>query len=346
MNRSTALQAWLHQQGPLQADQLTSASSDASFRRYYRVATRPGPTPGAACAAQPVWHQASSLIVMDAPPPQEDCRPFVAVADCLRAGGVRAPQVHAADLAQGFLLLEDFGDQTLLAALGAGQAADPLYREALDVLCRLQAISSGTLPGYDLARLRNEVELFPTWYLDRHLQRPLDPAGLQVWQQTTELLLQACMAQPQVLVHRDYHSRNLMVQASGLGVLDFQDAVIGPITYDLVSLLRDAYIDFPEDQQIDWLVRWWQQARATGLPVGDDFGALYRDFEWMGVQRQLKVLGIFARLHHRDGKSAYLASLPRVLGYLESACARYNELRPLGRLIASQHDALREGLSF
>lgn len=328
--RITALRQWLQDDCGLASDALQPASSDASFRRYFRI--RDGER---------------SWIVMDAPPDHEDCRPFLAVAALLREAGLHAPQVHAEHLGQGFLLLEDLGDRTYLDALRSGTAPDPLYRAALGALCRLQAVAgAGQVPHYDSAKLRQEIELFPTWYLDRHLGRPLDTADRALWQRVTDTLLQACTSQGQVFVHRDYHSRNLMVCADGPGLLDFQDAVIGPVTYDPVSLLRDAYIDFDEAQQIDWLVRWWEQARAEGLPVAQDFGVCYRDFEWMGVQRQLKVLGIFARLHHRDGKSAYLDSLPRVLAYVQGACERYAELRPLSRLLAASHDQLSEGLSF
>ncbi len=346
MNRSEILLNWLRAVGGILPDTLVPASSDASFRRYFRVQTAADAAPGQG------WAPGTSLIVMDAPPPREDCHPFVHVAGLLHQGGLLAPQVLAADLAQGFLLLSDLGPDTLLDRLQAGSTADPLYRTALRDLCRLQAITPANLPAYDLDRLRTEIELFPAWYLDRHLQRPLDTSAQHVWNTCTDTLLAACLRQPQVLVHRDYHSRNLMVPptAAGapeqLGILDFQDAVRGPITYDLVSLLRDAYIDFPEDVQVDWLVRWWQTARNAGLPVPEDFGELYRDFEWMGVQRHLKVLGIFARLNYRDGKPGYLSSMPRVLAYLQAACERYVELRPLSRLLAQQHDALRQGMSF
>jgi aminoglycoside/choline kinase family phosphotransferase len=329
MNRSDALRSWLATHCGMSAARLEVASSDASFRRYFRVTDH-----------DRTW------IVMDAPPDREDCRPFVHVAGLLRGAGLHAPEVRIADLEQGFLLLEDLGPETYLDAL-AQRPADPLYRAALAALCRLQAIRpADPFPSYDHERLRQEIELFPTWYLERHLGRGLDAAGRAIWEGCSEALLRNCSAQAQVFVHRDFHSRNLMVCDDGPGILDFQDAVLGPITYDLVSLLRDAYVDFEEAQQIDWLVRWWELARTAGLPVPEDFGTLYRDFEWMGVQRQLKVLGIFARLNYRDHKPAYLASLPRVLGYLQSSCERYAELRPLSRLLAASHDTLRDGLSF
>ena len=329
MNRPEALHTWLASTCGFPDVTLTVASSDASFRQYFRFQAG-----------------ARTLIVMDAPPPHEDCRPFVTMAGLLRAGGLHAPEVLAADLEHGFLLLEDLGVVTYLDAL-ATQAADPLYRSALHALCTLQTLPAAhVVPVYDAARLRAELELFPSWYLDRHLGRPLSADDAQIWQRSVAVLVDACHAQGQVLVHRDYHSRNLMVCEPGPGLLDFQDAVIGPVTYDAVSLLRDAYVDFEEDQQIDWLVRWWEEARARAVPVAEDFGTCYRDFEWVGVQRQLKVLGIFARLHHRDGKSAYLASIPRVLRYAQAACERYRELRPLSRLLAASHDRLEDGLSF
>jgi aminoglycoside/choline kinase family phosphotransferase len=329
MNRTEAMLAWLDSACGIPAAQLEPASSDASFRRYFRLQLAAG-----------------TRIVMDAPPPQENCRPFVAIATVLRDGGLHAPEVHAADLEQGFLLLEDLGPTTYLDALGT-QAADPLYRSALQALCRMQQIAAPDhLPVFDAAFMRRELDLFPEWYLDRHLQRPLSPEDRAIWVRATTALIAGCAAQPQVLVHRDFHSRNLMVCADGPGILDFQDAVRGPITYDAASLLRDAYVGFDEAQQLDWLVRWWEGARAAGLPVAGDFGLLYRDFEWMAAQRLFKIAGIFARLHHRDGKSAYLASLPRVLGGLQTLCERYAELRPLSRLLASSHDALTEGLSF
>ncbi len=329
MTRPDALQAWLADTCGIPRQPLLPASSDASFRRYYRVQTAAGPR-----------------IVMDAPPPQENCRPFLAVAGLLRGAGLHAPEIHACDLQQGFLLLEDLGSRTYLQAL-AGQPADPLYRAALGALVRLQGIAAADqVAVFDAAFMRREVELLPEWFLDRHLGQPLDPAGRKVWERCTGVLIAACAQQGQALMHRDYHSRNLMDCADGPGILDFQDAVWGPLSYDPVSLLRDAYVDFEEDQQIDWLVRWWEQARKAGLPVAQDFGTQYRDFEWMGLQRHLKIAGIFARLHHRDGKPDYLAHLPRVLAYIQRTAERYDELRGLSRLLATAQGTLDQGLSF
>jgi N-acetylmuramate 1-kinase len=300
---------------------LAPASEDASFRRYFRI------TPG-----KP-WRGHATMIAMDAPPPREDCRPFVHVAELLAAAGVHAPAVLAQDLAGGFLLLSDLGDRTYLRALDAATAPE-LYSAAIDALIRWQASTrEGELPPYDEALLARELELFPDWYVTRHLGRVLTAAQSATLRKAFRAILDNNLAQPAVFVHRDYHSRNLMVCAPNPGVLDFQDAVCGPITYDLVSLLRDAYIDWDEEQQLDWTVRYWEHARAASLPVHGDFGAFWSDFEWMGVQRQLKVLGIFARLAYRDGKRGFLDDMPRVMAYLRAACARYSALHPLLALL-------------
>ncbi len=238
----------------------------------------------------------ATLIVMDAPPPMEDCRPFVHVAKLLAGAGVHAPEVLAGESTRGFLLLTDLGDQTYLSGLDASSAPG-LYADASDALIRWQqATRDGVLPTYDEALLARELALFPEWYVRKHRGITLTPAQEQTLARAFRLILDNNLAQPRVFVHRDYHSRNLMRSRPNPGILDFQDAVIGPITYDLVSLLRDAYVAWDEEHQIDWAVRYWEHARATGLSVGVDFGAFWRDFEWMGVQRQLKVLGIFARL--------------------------------------------------
>ncbi len=305
---------------------LARASEDASFRRYFRLTP---PTP---------WHGHASVIAMDAPPPREDCRPFVHVAALMIGAGVHAPAVLAEDLAEGYLLLEDLGDRTYLAALDP-RSAPALYSDAIDALIRWQrATRDGELPPYDEERLARELELFPDWYVAKHLGRTLTAAQTATLRKAFRAILDNNLAQPTVYVHRDYHSRNLMVVAGNPGVLDFQDAVRGPVTYDLCSLLRDAYIAWDEGRQIDWAVRYWERARAAHLPVGDDFGAFWQDFEWMGVQRQLKVLGIFARLAHRDGKRGYLDDMPRVMAYLRGACARYGALHPLLALLDEIED--------
>ncbi|MBS0321852.1 MAG: phosphotransferase [Proteobacteria bacterium] len=301
------------------------ASADASFRRYFRIVP-----------ATPAFG-APSLIAMDAPPPQEDCRPFVRVAGLLVEAGINAPRVLAQDLANGYLLLTDLGDRTYLSALDATTARG-LYSDALDTLVAWQRASRpGVLPAYDNALLRRELDLFPDWYVARHLGRVLDDGDRHTLDLAFARILANNLAQPQVYVHRDFHSRNLMVTTPNPGVLDFQDAVYGPLAYDLVSLLRDAYIAWDEELQIDWAARYWERARAAGVPVPADFAQFWRDFEWMGVQRHLKVLGIFARLAHRDGKTGYVADMPRVLGYLTAALARYDELQPLSALVARLH---------
>jgi aminoglycoside/choline kinase family phosphotransferase len=327
--RLQSLADWLAHAVAPRAFTLAPASADASFRRYFR-ATLDAPHPRAP--------DAPTLIVMDAPPQKEDCRPFIHVAGLLHAAQVHAPRILAQDLAQGFLLLTDLGSVTYLAALDAA-SAHRLYIDALDALVRFQRTSRpGALPAYDDALLRREVELFPEWYVGRHLGHTLSPVQRAALDRVFAAVLANNLAQPQVFVHRDYHSRNLMVSAPNPGVLDFQDAVYGPVTYDLVSLLRDAYVEWDEERQIDWAVRYWERARAAALPVTADFAAFWRDFEWMGVQRQLKVLGIFARLHHRDGKAAYLDDMPLVLRYLRGACGRYRELQPLTELLDALGD--------
>ncbi len=300
---------------------LAPASADASFRRYFRITPE---TP---------WRGHSSLIAMDAPPPMESCGPYVRVAKLLADAGVHAPEVHAADLERGFLLLGDLGARTSLEALDAS-SAPALYADAIDTLLLWQsATREDALRSYDEAMLMHELALFPDWYIQKHLGRTLSSAQAHTLADAFRLIVAHNVAEPRVYVHRDYHSRNLMVSEPNPGVLDFQDAVIGPITYDLVSLLRDAYIAWDEELQIDWAVRYWERARQRGLPVRSDFAEFWRDFEWMGVQRQLKVLGIFARLYHRDGKAAYLDEMPRVMSYLRGACARYRALGPLAALI-------------
>ncbi len=320
-DRLAELDTWIATTLPGAAYTLAPASSDASFRRYFRL------------TLEREAHGARTLIAMDAPPPMEDCRPFVHVARLLGDAGVNAPRVLAQDLDRGFLLLTDLGTTTYLEALNP-ESAHPLYLDALDALVRWQAASrEGELPAYDEALLRRELDLFPDWYLAKHLGVAIDAPMRETLERTFALVLANNLAQPRVYAHRDYHSRNLMVSTPNPGVLDFQDAVHGPITYDLVSLLRDAYVAWDEERQIDWAVRYWERARKARLPVDDDFGTFWRDFEWMGVQRQLKVLGIFARLAHRDGKDGYLADMPRVMGYLRGACRRYAALEPLLTLL-------------
>src|SRR5690349_2589055 len=284
---------------------------------------------------------------MDAPPEHEDCRPFVAVARLFGAAGVHVPQVVAEDFDNGYLLLSDLGSTTYLHALDQSNA-DTLYGAANQALVRIQLASRpGVLPAYDRALLLRELRLFPDWYVARHLATELDAKQTQALDEVFELILANNLAQPQVYIHRDYHSRNLMLCEPNPGILDFQDAVYGPITYDLASLYKDAYVAWNEERIIDWVVRYWEGARHAGLPVHSDFGSFYRDFEWMGVQRHIKVLGIFARLFHRDGKDRYLQDMPLVMRYLRDACARYGELAPLLRLLDQlEPGAARVGYTF
>jgi N-acetylmuramate 1-kinase len=302
---------------------IASASEDASFRRYFRVTSDAGNT----------------AIVMDAPPPAEDVRPFINVTDLLAAGGVHVPTIRAKDEARGFLLLDDLGHTTFLAALtGADESTRQwLFSDAIAALVRLQQIdpllAMKPLAHYDAALLRREVTLFPDWYLDRHLAAELTNDEKNALERVYATLIASALAQPTVLVHRDYMPRNLMVTPDqNPGVIDYQDAVIGPITYDLASLMRDAFLSWEEPQIIDWAARYWDQAKKAHLPVRADFSEFYREMEWMGLQRHLKVLGIFARINYRDGKPKYLADTPRFVAYVRRVAKRYQAFTPLLRL--------------
>jgi aminoglycoside/choline kinase family phosphotransferase len=318
MERFRLLENWIRTQFPDKPFTLAPASADASFRRYFRVTFSDG-----------------TLIAMDAPPPQEDCTPFVHVAGLFAASGAHVPEILAQDLAQGFLLLSDLGSTTYLQALNDdADNTNRLYRDAVAALVKIQLASqANVLPDYDETLLLRELNLFPEWYLDRHLHVVPGATQKAELDRIFQRIVQNNLAQPRVFVHRDYHSRNLMVTTPNPGIIDFQDAVYGPITYDLVSLFKDAYISWDEERILDWLIRYWEQARKLGLPVAGDFADFYRDFEWMGVQRHIKVLGIFSRLNYRDGKSDYLAHLPLVEEYLRKACERYRELHPLLTLL-------------
>jgi N-acetylmuramate 1-kinase len=327
VDRKTQLEDWLKNNLNKQPFTLTVASADASFRRYFRVHL---PT---------AYLGHKTLIAMDAPPPQEDCAPFVRIAKLLRDADLNAPQVLAQDLENGFLLLSDLGDDTYLSQLSAKKDdikfAQSLYGDATDALIKLQLASQpDQLPPYDEALLNREMQLFPDWYIAKHLNVELTGEQQAVLFNTFKILNFNLLNQAKVTVHRDYHSRNLMItKENNPGVLDFQDAVYGPITYDLVSLLKDAYIEWDEEQIIDWAVRYWEKARKAGLAVPSDFSEFYRDFEWIGAQRHIKVLGIFARLSHRDGKHGYINDMPLVMHYLRKVCERYVELRPMLRLL-------------
>ena len=315
--RRAALERWLSTQLRGARFTLAPASEDASFRRYFRATLDDG----------------ASYVAMDAPPEKEDCRPFVHVAGLLDQAGVHAPKVHAQDLAQGFLLLTDLGTRTYLQELDAGNAAQ-LFGDATDALILWQLASrEGVLPPYDEALLRRELQLFPDWYVGKHLKATLSASQQETLERIFRQLVDSALAQPRVYVHRDYMPRNLMLSEPNPGVLDFQDAVSGPIAYDMVSLMRDAFLSWDEEHVLDWTVRYWEKAKAARLPVDADFGEFWRAFEWMGLQRHLKVLGIFARINYRDGKPKYLADTPRFLRYARDVSRRYSALAPLNRLL-------------
>ncbi|EPM51734.1 aminoglycoside phosphotransferase family protein [Pseudomonas syringae] len=326
--RLQSLKVWLDEQlpalfaaqnwGAVPPATLTAASSDASFRRYFR------------------WEGgARTFIVMDAPPPQENCKPFVDIAHLLEKSGINVPKIYAEDLTQGFLLLNDLGRQTYLDVMDADNA-DGLFAEAIEALLAFQQLPMDTpLPSYNEALLRRELELFPEWYVKRHLGVEMDEAQLADWQQVSQLLINSALAQPNVLVHRDYMPRNLMISEPNPGVLDFQDAVYGPVTYDVTCLFKDAFLSWPQERVSDWLRTYWDQARTLGIPVQEDFAAFERASDLMGVQRHLKVIGIFARICHRDGKPRYLADVPRFFAYIEAVLSKRPELAQLGQLLTS-----------
>jgi aminoglycoside/choline kinase family phosphotransferase len=330
MDRLEALDAWLGEQLAGARFTREPASADASFRSYFRI--RSG---------------GRTWVAMDAPPEREDCRPFVRVAALMREAGLHVPEVLAQDLGRGFLLLSDLGETTYLQALNEGNA-DALFRDAIAALVTWQRASrEGGLPPYDEALLRRELDLFPEWYVGRHLGVTLDGDERASLEAVFRRILEANLAEPRVYVHRDYMPRNLMVSDPNPGVLDFQDAVFGPISYDVASLFRDAFVSWEEERVLDGTIRYWELARRSGLPVRADFGDFWRDVEWMGLQRHLKVLGIFARIRHRDGKPGYVEDTPRFIGYVRQTCARYRELAPLARLLDRLEGAApRAGYTF
>ena len=299
---------------------LTPASADASFRRYFRIESK-----------NPDF---ATLIVMDAPPQNEPLDTFIKVDLLLENAGLHVPKILERNVAEGFLLLTDLGIKTYLAVLNE-KTADALYQDATHALVQMQLASApDVLPNYDEAMLQRELDLFPEWYLKKHLSIELTELQTSQIMQAFKLIIQNNLAQAKVYVHRDYHSRNLMMtEKNNPGVIDFQDAVYGPITYDVSSLWRDAYIAWPEERVLDWVIKFWDEGRKVGLPMPDDFGQFYRDFEWMGLQRHLKVLGIFARLFHRDGKDGYIKDIPLVLEYAIKTANRYIELKPLARIL-------------
>ncbi len=319
MQRQTELKKWLETVYPDQPFELSFAAADADFRRYFRATFSDGHT----------------VVCMDAPPDKMSVAPYLKVQKLFHM--VNVPQVLHVDETQGFMVLNDLGSTTFLTAMTQEKneaAHKVLLLEAVGELIELQLASrSGVLPEYDREVMLREINLFPEWFVAKELGRELNFKQRRLWQQTVDTLLPPLLAQPKVYVHRDYIVRNLMLQEGRPGVLDFQDALYGPISYDLVSLLRDAFIGWDEEFVLDLVIRYWEQARAAGLPVPPEFDEFYRWFEWMGVQRHLKVAGIFARLYHRDGKDKYRPEIPRFLNYLRRVSRRYQDLAPLYALL-------------
>lgn len=301
------------------------ASSDAGFRSYFRVADQNGKT----------------FIVMDAPPAHEDVRPFIRVTSLFEKAALTVPHIYEQSPEQGFLLLSDLGRETYLDVLNEDNARE-LMTEAIDALVKWQSISEpGVLPEYDRATLTRELNLFPEWYIAKHRNKILDERQSALLKVCFERILQNNLSQAKVFVHRDYMPRNLMVMPQdGPGILDYQDALYGPVSYDIASLLRDAFISWGETFVIDMTIRYWEKARQAGIPVPQDFGVFWKDVEWMGLQRHLKILGIFARLNYRDNKPKYLADTPRFINYVRQTAHRYDELKALLFLVDQIEDSV------
>lgn len=313
--RFEQLQAWLRTVAGIRDFEIAPASADASFRRYFRVR-----------------YDTTSRIVMDAPPAQEDCQPFIHVSSLMAGIGLHVPVVLRQDLQQGFLLLTDLGERMYLPELNESTVAN-LYADAMQALLRLQTHGPADLPPYDYRLLTNEMELFRQWYLERHLALQLGERENATIDAAFAYLAEAALQQPRVIVHRDYHSRNLMISSPNPGILDFQDAVIGPVTYDLVSLLRDCYIAWPRQQVEDWVKQYYLQALAEGLLPDVSEAQFVSWFDLMGIQRHLKASGIFARLNYRDAKPGYLKDIPRTLGYVTDVGKDYSALKPFIELV-------------
>src|SRR5688572_19558365 len=331
--RLSLIRSWLTRDLGWRIGRVSVASADASFRRYFRVSR--GDVDPAAWAPK-----ADSLIVMDAPPGKEDVAPFLKVSMLLEQAGAHVPHVHAADLKRGFVVMEDLGDTQYLSLLKTGRGVDKLYGEALTTLANIQVRglrAAAVLDPYDRAPLERELNLMPEWFLAKHLRLELSPEERALLTVTNEFLINEALLQPQVFVHRDFHSRNLMVLRQsgtdnrGPGVIDFQDALRGPVGYDLVSLLKDCYISWSRERVERWVRGYRHVLGNLGANVGDSEYQFMRWFDVIGAQRHIKVLGIFARLWHRDGKIGYLADLPLVLNYVLDACRRYPELVEFGR---------------
>lgn len=325
--RLIALKHWLHDNAAahqLDLASLQPASSDASFRRYFRLNAN-----------------GATAIVMDAPPPHENCQPFVHVTQLMAQAGLNVPTILAQDMAQGFLLLSDLGPKTYYQAIQSGlddATLQKIYRDAIGSLVRMQQASTAGLPAYDQTRLAQELTLFPEWYAQRHCQATLDEQDQAVLRDAFAVLVNDNVKHGTVLVHRDFHSPNLMLSerpeyGPNPGIIDYQDALAGPLTYDVASLVMDARTTWEEPQQLDWAIRYWEAARTAQLPVPHDFADFHQAYEWMSLQRNLRILGVFARLSHRDQKHHYLDHMPRVNGYVRQVASRYGVFRPLLRLL-------------
>ncbi len=333
--RAEVLHHWLQGLDPalgLRADTLRPASEDASTRRYLRLDAAQGP-----------------LVLMDAPPASNDLRPFLQVGEQLRQAGLHAPQVLASSTELGFMLLEDLGDTPYLQALlqAEPKEADRLMRAAIGALVQWQSrADASSLPAYDEAFVRRELQIFVDWCVQKEHGRQWSEQQQAWWEMSCKALVRNMLDQPMVAMHRDYMVRNLMVCEPLPGILDFQDMVRGPICYDIASLLRDAFISWDEERELDWAIRYWEQARRAGIPIGDDFGEVWRRIEWCGLQRHLKILGIFCRLKHRDGKPRYAEDLPRLFAYAIKVSTRYVELSPLTHLLQDLRGSLvQDGFS-
>ena len=313
VSRRGQLEAWLRLILDDRDFTLTDLAADAGARRYFRI--------------KPSGED--SLVVMDAPVAHNDNQQFAFVANLLASHGLHVPKVSHANLKDGFLLLSDLGDETYLKVLN-NENADKLFDDATTALIKLQSITElDLLSRYNAGLMSEELALFDNWYIQQHLNITLEENAQSSLNNVLKLITERCMSQPTVLTHRDYMPRNLMVCEENPGILDFQDARIGPISYDLISLFKDAFISWEEEQVLDWTIRYWEKARKASLPVPEDFGSFYEDVEWMGLQRHLKVLGIFSRLKHRDGKNHYILDAPRFLTYARNVAMRYNALKPL-----------------
>ncbi|MCB6183442.1 phosphotransferase [Leeia sp. TBRC 13508] len=330
LQREAALKTWIDQYYPESSQTLAPASADASFRSYYRIQTPNG-----------------SKIVMDAPPALENSTPFVEIGRQLAASDVLVPHIEQVDLAQGFMLLSDLGN-THYQDILSSESARVLYEDAWNALIKMQKLDASQLPKFSPSHMAMEMDLFDEWFVGVHLKATLTVRHRQWLKEVKLALINNLSNQPQVFMHRDFHCRNLMFAANNNpAVIDFQGAMEGPISYDLASLLKDAYIDWSEEELLDWTIRYWASARKAGLPLSSDFDSFYQDFEWAGVQRHLKVVGIFARLAHRDNKPNYLNDLPRVLNYLEKTTRRYRALAPIAKILDDLQDkSVQVGYTF